>query len=767
MLENFVINGRNPVPKGTVIYEKGQPLQSVGLILKGRVVVDGDGVHTTLSSGNFLGMCDVMQGKHSFTFVALDDCVIYGLPITEQKQAGLLLDEKPQYRGLLVTSVNFFYQDIVSGYMAIKQQAESLLQFVSETYQNYLQAAEKNGLVPETISAIETLQQQAEQKPVLPERLTYFMQCCRIPIEAQRNYYGANAYVAKSYFQEQCKVLPDLLAACHTSTDLLKKLFNVMIMGERNLFSLVSRMALGLKKAGQNDEQLSAMLDKILENINDSEKVLLDKAGCDMNLDRTRMEETYFALLSDEVVEVEEYSADDLKLLDNSLQQIIDYAPVHGRVAEEFTEVIEKFGKMPDPFVKNPEAGSLRKKISSLYFELYEAVLKKSFDDPQMPTAVRLFLRFGYVSEKLLKEEELQMLLSFPDFPDEQMEHRVYTLPEWLYEIYKMRKNPSKNEFDLDYEEDLRVKLQEHKITEQEHRKAMEDGEQRLHFEIDNLYRYADRLLNGNISAFVPILCSDGIFNKLNNTFVTPMVINQTVNKIEKIDYSIFYREHFEAYEEAGLNRLEVIERYTPEFILFPVYGRNGLMWQDLEGRNKSSHARILLPSFMEQDLSGVILKMMAHYRWERCRTEMGAQWNNFRYPSLTSEYTDYLQFYKKNNELTPDRREKVKAQLQQCNNKYRDVFTKDYQDWILREAAGALKLNRVAREIMYTYCPLSQSVAKDLLEQTAYKDAARRFMVERGKKEKAFQSSLRRFEKANVEIPEEVEQTRRYMMES
>ena len=145
----------------------------------------------------------------------------------------------------------------------------------------------------------------------------------------------------------------------------------------------------------------------------------------------------------------------------------------------------------------------------------------------------------------------------------------------------------------------------------------------------------------------------------------------------------------------------------------------------------------------------------------------MGAQWNNFRYPSLTSEYTDYLQFYKKNNELTPDRREKVKAQLQQCNNKYRDVFTKDYQDWILREAAGALKLNRVAREIMYTYCPLSQSVAKDLLEQTAYKDAARRFMVERGKKEKAFQSSLRRFEKANVEIPEEVEQTRRYMMES
>lgn len=767
MLENLVINGKNPVAKGTVIYEKGQPLQSVGLILKGRVVVEGDGVKTILNSGNFLGMYDVEQGKHSFTSIALDDCVIYGLPITEQKQACLLLDEKPQYRGLLVTSINYFYQDIVSGYRAIKQEADSLFQFVRDAYNKYLQAAENNGLVPETISAMETLMSQSEQKQALSERLTYFMQCCRIPVEAQRNYYGANAYIAKHYFQEQCKVLPDLLAMCHDSTDMLKKLFNIMVVGERNLFSLVARMALGLKKAGQNDKQLSAVLDEIVEHINDAEKVLIEKAGVDINLDRTRMEETYFALLSDNADDLDAHNADDLKMLDNSLQQIVDYAPIHGRLAEEFTQAVEEFISLPDPFVKSPEAGSLRKKISQMYFELYEAVLKKSFEDPQIPTAVRLFLRYGYISERLLKEKELKMLLSFTDFVEGQMESRVYTLPEWLREIYELRKNPSKNEFDMDYEEDLRVRLQEHKITDKEYKDAINDADQRLHFEVDNLYRYADRLLNGNISAFVPILCSDGIFTKLDNAFVTATAINQTVNKIEKIDYSIFYRQHFEAYEQAGLNRLEIIERYTPEFILFPVYGRNGLMWQDLEGRNKSSHARILMPSFIEQDLPGVLLRMMAHYRWERCRSEMGAQWNNFRYPSLTSEYTDYLQFYKKNNELTPDRREKVKAQLQQCNNKYRDVFTKDYQDWILREAAGAVKLNRVARGIMYTYCPLSQETAKDLLEQTAYKDAAKRYIIERGKREKAFQASLRRFEKANVEIPEEVEQTRRYMMEA
>lgn len=145
------------------------------------------------------------------------------------------------------------------------------------------------------------------------------------------------------------------------------------------------------------------------------------------------------------------------------------------------------------------------------------------------------------------------------------------------------------------------------------------------------------------------------------------------------MNYSIFYRERMVAYEEVGLNRFTVTGRYTPEFIIFPVYGRKGLMWQDIEGRKKETHGRILLPSFMEQNLEAELLKMLAYFRWEKCRTEMGAQWNNYRYPSLTAEYTDYLQFFKKNNDLSPEKREKVKAQLTQCGNRHKDVFAKDY----------------------------------------------------------------------------------------
>ncbi len=767
MAEGLVLNGNSSLAKGTVIYEKGQPLQSAALILKGRVIVHGDGVRLVVGSGNFLGMCDVLKKEHSFTYVTMDDSILYGVPVENADQAAALLDEKPQYRGLLVTSMNFFYHDIFRVYGKLKTEAEKVSQFVNEIYQFYGEQATQAGLVAEKIASIERLAQKEMKEYSLPDRLTYFIQSSKIPVEAQKNFYGANAYVAKCLFAEQCEMLPQLLDGCRYYSEWLTRFFRIMIMDEKNLFTLVGRMALGVRRSGQNDSELSKMLDRILEQINDTETHLLEYAGENLNLDRKRMEETYFALLSDDTGSLDAFDQEDLKVLDHSLQQILDYAPIHGRIAEEFATLVEEFLALLDKFARTPEATALRKKLSGDFFELYEAVLKKSFEDAKPPLAVKLFLRYGYVSEELLTEKELRTLLTLPDSRDEETACRVYTMAEWLREIYEGRKDPSKDEFDMDFADHLRKEVQEGKLDKKELDEAFMDSDSRLHFEIDNLLRYGDRILSGNISAFVPILCSEGLYTRLENSVVTAAEINKVVNRVEKVDYTIFHRERLTSYEKAGLTHFMITGRYTPEFILFPIYGRKGLMWQDIEGRKKETHGRILLPSFMEQNLEGELMKMMAYFRWEKCRTEMGAQWNNYRYPSLTAEYTDYLQFYKKNSELSIEKREKVKAQLQQCSNRHKDVFARDYVDWILREATGAMRLNRVARDILFTYCPLSPEIAEVLLSQNAYRDAARRHMTEKGKKEKLIQQALHRFEKAGEQVPEEVELTKRLVCDA
>lgn len=767
MSYDLTMNATNSVARGTVIYEKGEPLQSIGLVLKGRVVVQAEGVYTVVGSGNFLGIGDVEEGKHSFTYRALDDTVLYGLPVGSLEQACLLLEEKQQYRGLLVTSLNFFIMDLHKVFQKLKKEAAEVSEFVIKFYNRYQKISSTSGLIMENIPAIERLMNGEEKDVVLPDGLEYFLQCCHISVEAQRNFFGANACVAVEHYKAQIRVLPNLIDGCRHYGESILKCFRSMVMDEKNLFTLIGKMALNMKKSGQSDAGLSELLDSLLAKINSTEKILTSVAGISPNLNREKLEEVYFALLSDDTGSLEAFEKEDLGVLTGALAQIVEYAPVHVKVASDFTEAIEEFLALADKFARTPEATAVRRKVTSNFFELYEAVLKKSFEDANPPLTIKLFLRYGFVSEELLTEDELRTLLALPEIDNSQLECKVYTMPEWLHAIYTGKKNPSKDEFDMDYEAHLRQMAAEGKITKESIPQEFRKPDERLHFEVDKLLRYADRVINGNISAFVPVLCSEGIYNKMDKAVVTGAGINAAVQKIEQVDYSIFYREHMTAYEEAGITQFGVVDRYVPDFVLFPVYGRQGLMWQDMEGRKKETHGRILMPSFLENDLEQEVLKLLAHFRWEKCRSEMGAQWNNYRYPSLTSEYTDYLQFYKKNNDLSPDRKEKVKAQLQQCNNRHRDVFAKDYQDWIMREAVGAMKLNKIVRDIMFTYCPFASKLAEGLVIQNAYQEAARRYMTEKRKVEKNIATAQSRFDKIGVPLPEEVERTKKYLLET
>lgn len=90
-------------------------------------------------------MCDVWKKEHSFTYVALDDLVLFGLPMENEKQAALLLEQKPQYRGLLVTSLNFFYHDVFRVFGKLKTETEKVAKFVQQTYSRYQKLAGRCG----------------------------------------------------------------------------------------------------------------------------------------------------------------------------------------------------------------------------------------------------------------------------------------------------------------------------------------------------------------------------------------------------------------------------------------------------------------------------------------------------------------------------------------------------------------------------------------------------------------------------------------------
>lgn len=770
-MENQVqitINSMNSLSGGDVLYEKGDAVTSIGLLVKGRVEAVSDGMCVVLGSGNFLGICDVEKGNHTFTYTAKDDVTVYVLAVKGLESVERLLKVKPEYCGLLVTSLNFLTVELLKRLTQFKKENDSLNEFMDKKYLLCEETAKSNGVEINTAISRQKLEKYSQGTVELADKTEYYRQCASIPIEVQKKYFGGSAYIAFSHYCEQCQVIDSLVKACGTYGEHLYRHFMGLVLDEDSLFQTVAKLALSLADKGSKNALVDNAVDEIVAKINDTEVFLIEKVGMEINLDRERMEKLYFALLSGEAVsgeEMEELDTPGIEVLYNALEQIMDYAPVHVKVKSEFKENIELFEKLSDKFDKAPERMKLRKQITSGFFEIYEAVVRKSFDDKSLPLAVKLFLDFGFVSEKLLTEAELQELVALrPVKYSGEGGCRVYTMRKWMKAVYDGVKLTSKNEFDLDYEGHLRELVKEKKLDKKDIPQEMADKEKRFEFECKNMLRYGDKIISGNISSFVPVLCSDGIYNKITNSYLTEEKINAAVQKVEEVDYSVFYRDRLVTYEKPEGVKATVLERIPPDVILFPVYGKNCQMWQDIEGKKRSSKGRIFMPALFEKELEPEIVRLLSAFRWEKCRTDMGSRWNDFLTPSLTSAYCDYLQFYRKNSELSMEGKQKVRAQLQQCNNKYKVVFSKDYADWILRESRGAMKLSRVARTILFTFCPFSNAVYKAIEGQTAYAEAAKKYLTENRAAIRNIELIIHKFDKDGIDIPEELKKTAEYL---
>lgn len=757
-------NSMNSISSGSVLYERGDAVDSIGLLVKGRVEAVSEGVCTVLSSGNFLGVCDVKKGTHTFTYTAKDDATVYILSVKGLESIENMLRIKPEYCGLMVTSLNFFIVELLKRLEQLKKENDTVFEFMNKKLMLCAETGKSNGIDVDTESLLQKITKYSQDEVQLSDKTEYYKQCAGLSIDAQKKYFSGSQYIAFFHYQEQCEVIDSLVHACGFSGNYLYKYFRSLVMDEDSLFNIIGRLALSLAEKKIKNALIDTAVDEIVEKINDTETFLIEKMGVEVELDRERMERLYFALLSGESVaeeETEEFDSPGIEFLHDSLEQITEYAPVHLKVKSEFTENVEAFTALSDKFGKTPETSALRKQITNGFFEIYEAVLLRSFEDKSLPLAVKMFLDYGFVSEKLLTEEELKMLVSLrPQKYSGEDGCRVYPMRKWLKAVYDGVKATSKNEYDMDFEGHLRELVKQNKLDKKEIDSELADREKRMHFECQNMFRYADRVVSGNISSFVPILCSDGIYNNIRNSYLNEQKVNESINKVEQVDYSVFYRDRLATFDKIDIAKATVIERITPDVILFPIYGKNCIMWQDITGKKRSSKGRFLMPVLFEKELDVEIVRLLAGFRWEKCRTDMGNRWNDFRYPSLTSEYSDYLQFYRKNSELTQERKTKIRAQLQQCNNKHKEVFAKDYMDWILRESRGAMKLSRVARHILFTYCPFSAEIFKAIEGQTVYADAAKKYIIENRAARKNVDMLIRKFEREGMDIPEELQNT-------
>lgn len=441
------------------------------------------------------------------------------------------------------------------------------------------------------------------------------------------------------------------------------------------------------------------------------------------------------------------------------LNKILDFSDLPETFKSEFAFLIETFRNEKNKLGTGEEIVQLRKKISINYWQLYEECFLKIIDSDLKGFIPSIMLHFGLVDETLVSQEELLLIDEFYSgnlYSDDSVP--VMTLPYFLDKIYRSELNPSLTNMGDGFQSLLK---KQDKMTERQKKNRYiyeNTAEDRVRYEIRKISVDLSGILSGNKSVSVPVLFSETFDGNMKRFFIDPESLVLKIEKIRNRDFSLFYREVLHRHD-FGSDFIQ--KEVLPHFILYPGIGSRAIMWQELDGSRKDSEGRFFFPLFFRDNLFDVLLYQLASFRWELHKAIAGHNWTDAVEGGVVGAYYDYIQFFKKNNQITSEAKKRLEEFIQKTKSD-KDRFARDYSSWIQYEFEGKIRLNGAVREIFYRYCPFSSKIRAGLANKPLFSQLERRFQNRRQKEIVKLKSRILKFEKKNQPVlPELID----YMM--
>lgn len=701
MQEGMGLMEKVTLGKGQVLHRRGERVQQVEMVLSGALVMtDGDEVEVRLGAGTVAGAIYLPKEGYAFDYVALEDTTLMTFPYLVAEDLAEAVLSVPNLAPALAEESMALTKRMLEALSATEDAATELGKEIKYNYNDYQFLCVKLQMAPTQFAFV--------------ERLPMF--------EPSRVGFGWEADVCRA-FAERAAELKETLYA----------------LDVRFCVDAFMRASTTGRRVGK---EIEAATDFIGRTRAASEAFM-----------------TSFYDVKSKVDAMARGASDDVPAITDALDVILAFSSVKMEVADAFRRDLKQFMDMEDRRAKSDEMRHLRRSIADGFYQVYEAAFFKSMETAHVPAEVRMFFLFGFADEGLAGEANTAALYRAAVGWEADPAGRILSLYDWLVKIYQGVAMPSKNEFDNDWVDYLREEVRTASITQQRADELMTDRRAMVRFEIQNMFKSANRITNGRMAAFVPVFTAQDVIRPLDKCLADPARVEAALTKVTDIDFGCFYRPVLTEFPELKISRFIYNTEVRPYVILMPNVGNRGLMWQEIEGVKRTTPAHMVLSVFHSEELDETITRMCAQFRWEMCRRLQGVRYTDISELSLTSEYVKYLQFYKKNGNLSSEMKERVKLALQKARNDYKSVFVAEYERYIQNEAFGLPRLNKVAREILFRYCTLSKKFRKSLASNPQFQPLMEHWGVTQSAKVHALDLLIRKVQrlKPGEALPKEI----------
>lgn len=748
--------------KGTKIYTYGQPMTALHLITAGRVEETYPGGSLILSKGDVIGACEMCSEIHYLDYTVVEDTTFLSYPITNVEALDDLMQRHPDMARLFLLSAFRQITQLQSRCSLYQLSCSDLYRGLMDDYEKYDRLCGRYRLQKRPLENIDSFTSYlGDEAPDFWLNEFY---------AGLKRLYTGQDY--KNLLKEPT-VSSGLLRKC--SLDFRKTYLSLeeqhrylQKLGRfyfdetgNDLFDRYTALAYKLGADCEEITQIFSDIDRMIDTFQNDTK-------CDPSVLQKRINtyrDTAARLHVSSHQETSDVSDGPVPSeLAGSLNTILDFTGVDLDISNSFRGHVQAYKSMPDKSSMDEDCNALRKALTEEFYVLYSLAFERTLSEPSIPMAVRMFLYFGYVDEELAGHDNAACLYSLTKLVADHSDSGVYTFYDWLLAIFRGDKAPSRNEFDQDYSDYIHKQKKGGNISDAELRALEENAMGKVNFELRNVFPSVNKMTFGRVTTFCPLFTADNVLKNLKDTFVTVSKLSHALEAIKKVDYTAFYRESLDMEHLDIIGKETIHLEYLPDFILTPNVGIRGVMWQEIEGKVRNSPSRMFLSIFHLEDINTTLIRMTGEFRWELCKRVQGSRWNDVSDRSLTSEYYDYIQFYRKNHDLSAEAKEKVRIGLQRAKNSFKEMFVRDYLIWVLFEGTGSPRLNKVARTILFTYCPFPSDVCQVLQQNPLYTEILDRHRLHTAQKLHHLDVLIKKLQNSGTLVPDTLERERVYL---